>query len=59
MKENKGCWLCGFLDEDQNHVWTCSYRDILNFKKFPCERKLKCWVKYVSPQRHYSSIFKE
>jgi hypothetical protein len=49
----KGCWICKHLDyyeayfeESSNCGYMCNYRDsdeIEKFKKFPCERKLKCF----------------
>ena len=56
-KENKdrGCWNCehlGFYDayyeESSSSGYTCEYREVDNFKTFPCNRRLKCFNVDVS-----------
>ena len=52
MTKRNGCWRCKHLDffesdfEDSSESgYMCNYRDAVDeFKTFPCNRKLKCFV---------------
>ncbi len=52
VKFATGCWLCKYLEYIENTScetldggWSCSKREVDNFKDFPCKRKLKCFEK--------------
>ncbi len=46
-----GCWNCKYLEyyEKDSYEssaiegWFCNWRDVDDFKDFPCKRKLKCF----------------
>ena len=50
--ESTGCWKCKHLDfheeyytEPSGSGYICSFREVVGeFKTFPCNRKLKCFV---------------
>lgn len=49
---NKGCWICKHLtwwesgyEEVGDSGYYCVYREVEEFKTFPCNRKLKCQQK--------------
>jgi len=52
VKNLTGCWKCKYLEYFEkdsyescdNSGYGCNFKEVDDFKDFPCKRKLKCFV---------------